>query len=209
MAATGDVVRGKLIVFEGIDGTGKTTVAAALAERLRAAGLAVVTTREPWTSVHGVALRKLLAAAERTTRGDEELALFHADRAEHVAQVVAPALARGDWVVQDRTYWSTAAYQGARGVPVAEILARSAAIAPKPDLTLLLQLAPERALARIEANRAAKSSFERLDDLRAVDRVYRALAAGESTIAPIDVDRPLAAVIAEVERTCRARLGRP
>ena len=199
----------RLIVLEGIDGTGKTTLAARLAERLRAGGLDVVETREPWTSAAGRRLRELLARPDRRTSGAEELALFHSDRCEHVAQVVRPALARGAWVVQDRTFWSTAAYQGARGVPVAEILARSLAIAPLPDLTILLTLAPERALERIARSRPGASSFERLEDLRAVARVYAELAAGERSIVAIDADRPLDEVAVAVVDACRARLGEP
>jgi dTMP kinase len=208
---------GKLIVFEGIDGTGKTTLAARLAARLREggaegggeAGVEVVETREPWTSRHGDELRKVLAARERKTTRAQELDLFEKDRAEHVQQLVAPALARGAWVVQDRTFWSTAAYQASAAVPAATIVARNRKFAPLPDLTLLLLLAPERALERIARSRAATSSFERLESLRAVDRVYRELAAGEKSIVALDADRPLAVVAADVERICRERLGRP
>src|SRR5258706_148059 len=94
---------GKLIVLEWIDGTGKTTLAARLHAALRASGVEAVGTREPWTSRHGQELTRLLAQPERTSTKEQELKLFHADRAEHVAQVVRPALARGAWVVQDRT----------------------------------------------------------------------------------------------------------
>lgn len=201
--------RGRLIVLEGIDGTGKTTLCARLAAALRESGRTVVETREPWTSPAGQELRRVLAAKERTTSGAQELELFHADRAAHVAAVVEPALARGDWVVQDRTYWSTAAYQGARGLEVAAILARSRAIAPTPDLTVLLELSPEAALTRIQANRAGTSSFEKLDDLRAVANVYRELAAAEPAIARVPADRPLEAVDQQVRALCRSRLGAP
>ncbi len=200
---------GRLIVLEGIDGTGKTTLCARLAAALRLEGREVVETREPWHSPAGKALRKLLAAKERTTSGDEELELFHADREAHVRELVAPALARGAWVVQDRTYWSTAAYQGARGVSVAAILKRSRAIAPTPDLTVLLELSPEQALARIHANRAGVSSFEKLDDLRAVARVYAELARTEPSIERIAADRPLETVAHDLLTLCKARLGAP
>jgi dTMP kinase len=200
---------GKLIVFEGIDGTGKTTLAARLAGRLRAGGLEVVETREPWTSRHGDELRRLLAAKERTSTREQELLLFEQDRADHVRQLVAPALARGAWVVQDRTFWSTAAYQATAATPAAAIVARNRKFAPLPDLTLLLLLEPGRALERIARGRAATSSFERLEDLRAVDRVYRELAAREGSLVTVDADRPLETVAADVERICRERLGRP
>jgi dTMP kinase len=200
---------GRLIVFEGIDGTGKTTLAARLAGRLRAAGLEVVETREPWSSPHGDELRRLLARKERTSTRARELELFEKDRAAHVAAVVAPALERGAWVVQDRTFWSTAAYQASQETPPAAIVARSRQFAPLPDLTLLLAIAPERALERIGRARAAASSFERLENLRTVAQVYRELAAAEATIVTLDAGRPLESVAAEVERVCRERLGRP
>ncbi|HET6165007.1 MAG TPA: dTMP kinase [Planctomycetota bacterium] len=206
-----------LIVFEGIDGTGKTTLAKRLAESLRATGLDVVETREPWTSRHGKELARLLAQKERTSTREQELRLFHADRAEHVAQVVRPALARGAWVVQDRTFWSTAAYQGRPRADATDespltleaIVARSLEIAPKPDLTLLLLLAPEQALARIAKGRAATTSFEKLVTLQAVDCNYRHLARGERSIVPIETDRPVDEVWQQVERTCRERVGKP
>jgi dTMP kinase len=205
---------GKLIVLEGIDGTGKTTLAARLVAALRASGVDAIETREPWTSRHGQELKRLLAQPERTSTKEQELKLFHADRVEHVASVVRPALARGAWVVQDRTFWSTAAYQGAEGAagpgPSApEIVRRSLAIAPKPDVTLLLRLSPERALERIARHRATTSSFERLEDLRAVERAYLRLAAKEPTIVEVDADRPLEEVAADVLRIVRERLGRP
>ncbi len=207
--APAPITPGRLIVLEGIDGTGKTTLCVRLAEALRSSNREVVTTREPWTSPPGMELRKLLAAKERTTDGEQELALFHADREQHVAEVVRPALARGAWVVQDRTFWSTAAYQGARGVSVAAILSKSRAIAPLPDLTVLLELTPELALARIAASRATASSFERLEDLRAVARVYAELAAAEPTIARLDASRPLTDVERALFTLCREKLGAP
>jgi dTMP kinase len=169
----------------------------------------VVETREPWTSRHGDELRRVLAAKERTTTREQELELFEKDREVHVRQLVAPALARGAWVVQDRTFWSTAAYQATVAIPAATIVARSRKFAPLPGLTLLLMLEPARALERIAKSRAAASSFEKLENLRAVDRVYRELAAREASIAPVDADRALDEVAADVERICRERLGRP
>jgi dTMP kinase len=212
-----------LIVFEGIDGTGKSTLAARLAAKLRASGVDVVETREPWTSAAGLELKRLLAQKERTTTPEQELDLFQRDRAEHVERVVKPALARGAWVVQDRTFWSTAAYQGREALrassgrearrsaepTAAQIVERSLAVAPKPDLTLLLTLDPQAALARITRNRGSTSSFEKLDDLRAVAAVYEQLAAREPSIVKVAADAPLETVEAAVVAACRARCGRP
>lgn len=136
-----------LIVFEGIDGVGKTTQVAMLADRLRAAGCTVVTTKEPTAGPHGTRLRQS-ATSGRLTAADE-LTLFEADRREHVTQLVAPALARGEVVLVDRYYFSTAAYQGARGFDPDEIMARNETFAPQPDLLVLLDLPVAAALARI------------------------------------------------------------
>ena len=162
-----------LIVLEGIDGSGKTTLCRLLAEDLARRGLDVVATREPWESAAARRLAGLFASTERHASAEEELALFMEDRKEHVRAVVAPALARGAWVVQDRTFYSTAAYQGARGLDPAAILEQGRRIAPEPDHVVFLRLDPERALERIETSRERATSFEKLETLRAVDRVYR------------------------------------
>ncbi len=198
-----------LIVLEGIDGTGKTTLSRFLAEALRNAGQSVVETREPGDSAAGQELRRLLAQKDRSSTAAEELSLFEEDRREHVQRVVTPALSRGDWVVQDRTFYSTAAYQGARGLDPHEILRRNRALAPEPNLTLLLLLSPEKALERIHANRESASSFEKLENLREVDRIYRLLAQDSPSAWELDVDRPLEEVQSDVLRGCRERLGKP
>lgn len=136
-----------LIVFEGIDGVGKTTQVALLADRLRAAGKAVVTTKEPTSGPHGTRLRESAMTGRLTA--EDELALFEADRREHVAELLAPSLARGAVVLVDRYYFSTAAYQGARGFDPDEILTRNETFAPPPDLLVLLDLPVAAALARI------------------------------------------------------------
>ncbi len=160
---------GKLVAFEGIDGAGKTTQLARLALRLRARGLEVLTTREPTTGPHG---RQIRAAAGRLPL-DEELALFTADRGEHVREVIQPALARGAWVLIDRYYPSSAAYQGTRpGSPgVDGVLALNEAFAPRPARTLWLDLAVERGLARVGA-RGAATPFETEATLRAVAAAF-------------------------------------
>lgn len=106
--------KGLLIAFEGIDGTGKTTQIELLAEILRQRGLSVVATREPTDGQYGRKIRELYKNRKSVTP-EEELALFLDDRREHVAQVIAPALASGKVVLTDRYYYSTAAYQGAAG----------------------------------------------------------------------------------------------
>ena len=150
--------RGRFLVLEGIDGCGKTTQIEALRRWLPASGLMpagaeLVVTREPGGTELGRALRELLLhppgdAAPGTTA---ELLLYAADRAQHVEQRIAPALAAGHWVLSDRFTGSTAAYQGyGRGHSLAliEQLAEIACSGLQPDLTLLLELPLAESLRR-------------------------------------------------------------
>lgn len=163
-----------LVVLEGIDGAGKTTQLRLLADRLRAAGLAVVTAKEPTDGPHGARLRAS-ATTGRLPPG-EELALFEADRREHVAAVLTPALARGDVVLLDRYYFSTAAYQGARGLDAEDIVARNETFAPAPDLLLILEVPVDVGLARIHARGdGAGNLFERRDALARVAEIFARL----------------------------------
>lgn len=149
-AAVATPARGRFVVLEGIDGCGKSTQLEALAAWLPSSGLLAPgaelhLTREPGGTALGQALRQLLLhppgeAAPTTTA---ELLLYAADRAQHVQQLIAPALAAGHWVLSDRFSGSTAAYQGhGRGLPLALInaLEQIATGGLQPDLTLWLQL---------------------------------------------------------------------
>src|SRR5689334_18751024 len=112
--------RGFLLVIEGIDGAGKSTLQRQLAEWCRGAGLQVITSREPTDGPHGRALRESARSGRLALQ--DELDLFLKDRREHVETLIRPALERGDVVILDRYYFSTAAYQGARGLDPAEII---------------------------------------------------------------------------------------
>ena len=150
--------RGRFLVLEGIDGCGKTTQLASLARWLPDSGLipagaALLVTREPGGTPLGRSLRELLlqSSGELAPCATTELLLYAADRSQHVATVIAPALARGDWVLSDRFAGSTAAYQGyGRGISLAliEQLERIATAGLQPDLTLGLDLSPALALQR-------------------------------------------------------------
>ncbi|MDG0024272.1 dTMP kinase [Trinickia sp. Y13] len=153
------MARGKFITFEGIDGAGKTTHLSWFRERLERKvadlGHAVVTTREPGGTALGEALRELLLH-ERMDLETEALLMFAARR-EHLAQVIEPALARGDWVLSDRFTDATFAYQGGgRGLPrdKLETLERWVQGGFEPDLTILFDLPPETASARRGAARS-------------------------------------------------------
>lgn len=164
------MVRGSLIVFEGIDGAGKTTQARHLAGSLASRGHEVVSTKEPTDGPSGRRLRA--SATTGRLPADEELALFVADRREHVRDRIAPALARGAVVIVDRYYFSTAAYQGARGLDWNEILALHATFAPTPDRLILLDVDPGVGVARVRRRDVVENAFEREEDLRLARGIF-------------------------------------
>lgn len=145
---------GRFIVFEGGEGSGKSTQAAALAGRLKAAGHAVTVTREPGGTPAGQRIRDIvLHSPPGTLPARAELLLFLADRAIHVEQVIRPALDRGDIVVCDRFSDSTVAYQGqGRGLAAKQVRFEcgQAAGGLEPDLVFVLDIDPKVGLARAE-----------------------------------------------------------
>jgi dTMP kinase len=165
---------GRLIVFEGIDGTGKSTQLLLLQSYLEERGNRVVATREPTDGTFGRKIRSLYHSRKAISR-EEELALFIDDRREHVRTVLAPALAAGRIVLCDRYFLSTAAYQGGAGLDPEMIIARND-FAPTPDLALVFELDPHEALRRITEHRGEKpNDFEQLDYLKKVDTVFRSM----------------------------------
>lgn len=164
---------GLLIAFEGIDGAGKSTQIARLAQALRAAGATVVTTREPTQGPWGQRLRD--SATTGRLSPEDELALFIQDRTEHVATLIRPALERGDVVLVDRYYYSSMAYQGARGLDPEAIRVANEAIAPRPDRVVLIEVPVEAGLARVRSRGAAADLFEREDALRRVTAIFQGL----------------------------------
>ena len=165
--------RGLLIAIEGIDGAGKTTQAKAVAARLRSADLVVRDAKEPTTGPWGTLIRESKLAGRMGP--DEELAAFIEDRREHVRDVIAPCIARGQVVIVDRYYYSTAAYQGARGMDPATIIETNEAFAPRPDLLVVLDVPPRVGLDRIHARGDVADHFEREDALAASAVIFRAL----------------------------------
>lgn len=158
---------GRLITFEGGEGVGKSTQLAKLAEHLRACGLEVVTTREPGGTPTAEALREALLSGRVAPMGPlAEAALFAAARINHVEQLIAPALARGVYVLCDRFIDSTRAYQGARGgvdPKYIALLERAAVGATRPDLTIILDLPPQEGLARAARRRADGEAPDRFE----------------------------------------------
>lgn len=154
--------RGKFITLEGVDGAGKSTHLAWIAERLRAGGREVVVTREPGGTPLGERLRELLLT--ETMHIETETMLMFAARREHLARVIAPALEAGRWVLSDRFTDATYAYQGGgRGLSVDRIAALERWVHDdlQPDLTLYFDLPVEVARRRLTASESTPDRFER------------------------------------------------
>jgi len=201
------VKRGLLIVFEGLDGSGKTTQLSGLAATLRAAAHPVVTTREPTDGAYGRRIRRI-AKGRQPVPPEEELRWFVEDRREHVSGVIAPALARGEIVLSDRYYLSTVTYQGARGLDWAAILAQSEAEFPIPDLALLLEIDPSLGLARVrERGGRREPAFEESAFLAHVAELYHALPC--SYLERVDARGEPERVCEAIRQLVRRRLGLP
>jgi dTMP kinase len=145
---------GKFITFEGIDGAGKSTHIAFVADRLAQAGHRLVTTREPGGTALGESLRSLLL--QQSMHLETEALLMFAARREHLAQVIEPALARGDWVISDRFTDATFAYQGGgRKLDLDKLRQLERWVHPdlQPDLTLLFDVPLDVARRRLDATR--------------------------------------------------------
>ena len=154
-------MNGKFITFEGIDGAGKSTHIETAAALVRQRGVEVVVTREPGGTPLGEKLRALLLSEPMSV--ETETLLMFAARCEHVATVIAPALARGAWVISDRFTDATLAYQGGgRGVAQdkIEVLANWVHANTNPDVTLLFDLPREIAEQRLAGGRSP-DRFER------------------------------------------------
>lgn len=194
---------GIFITFEGGDGAGKTTQAELLASWIAERGIEVVRTREPGGTRLGVALRELLLHGDHVDARAEAL-LYAADRAQHVATVVRPALERGAAVVQDRYIDSSLAYQGAgRPLDAAQVrrISEWATDGLWPHLTVLLDVDPALAVERREQNggRADRLEAEAREFHRAVREGFRALAAADpDRYLVLDAARPVDELHADI-----------
>jgi dTMP kinase len=172
------VKRGLLIVFEGLDGCGKSTQLQRLAKALEARGLDVVTTRQPTDGPVGRKIRAMAQSGERVPP-ETELEWFMEDRREHLRDTVAPALAAGSVVLSDRYFLSSVAYQGARGLDPQQILRDSEREFPLPDLALLFEIEAELGIRRIaERGGVAEPVFEEQEFLSEAAKIFA------------DLDRP-------------------
>jgi dTMP kinase len=199
------VKRGVLIVFEGVDGSGKSTQLPRLAARLRAAGHRVVETGEPYDCPAGRRIREMARRGE-VTAPEQERDLFFEQRREHVRRVIRPALVSGEVVLSDRYFLSTVAYQGARGLDAGKLLAESEAEFPAPDLVLLLELPPASGLERVARRGGTpEPAFEHAGFLAQVAERFHAL--DRPYIERIDAGGEPEAVEQRIARAVAMRLG--
>jgi dTMP kinase len=211
-AMDGLAVQRRLVTLEGGEGAGKTTVIGALREALQRAGEDVVCTREPGGTPLGERIRALLLdPSQAPPAAETELLLMFAARAQHVRDVIAPALARGTWVISDRFTDSSYAYQGGgRGLDpgfIAELERR--VVGMRPGLTLLLDLGVDegRARARGRDLLAGPDRIEREQDafFERVRAGYRARAVAEpDRVRVLDATRPADVVAAEAVAVLQA-----
>ncbi len=219
---------GKFITFEGLDGTGKSTQMRRLAEKLRAAGHKVMETREPGGTATGEKIRHVLLDSK--TEGLSpmaEMALMFGARAQHIAEVIRPALDRGQIVLCDRFTDSTEAYQGSgRKLGSKAVLELHRIICGdlQPDLTILLDSDPAKSVGRarnrnrIATDRASKSSGKHGDENRfeqenraffaRVREGYMAIAAREpGRVVTVDASGTAAETQRKVLATVGSKLG--
>ena len=189
------MAKGIFIVIEGIDGTGKSTQARRLGEWFASQGREVVLSREPTDGPWGRKLRE--SAATGRLSPEEELQYFLNDRRQHVDEKIAPALAAGKVVILDRYYFSTMAYQGARGFDPAEIRRLNEEFAPVPDLLLILDLDVDAAHQRIGHRGDSANEFEKKESLERCREIFLSLK-DESFARVIDSDGTLDEVSARI-----------
>ncbi|WP_235042063.1 dTMP kinase [Vreelandella profundi] len=211
--------RGRFITLEGGEGVGKSTNVGFVAECLEAQGLEVVRTREPGGTERAEAIRALLLdpAPQEPLHVDAELLLMFAARAQHLAEKILPALARGAWVVCDRFTDATFAYQGGgRGIPVARIAVLEAFVQQglAPDLTLLLDMPEAAAKQRLESRLRDRSEKrdrfeqEHANFFQAVRGAYLARAEqAPERFAVINAQHALEGVQAQIRQALMARVA--
>lgn len=198
----------KFITFEGIDGAGKSTHIAFVSKYLQDRGIDLVSSREPGGTQLGEKLRELVL--HETMHLETEALLMFASRREHIAQVIAPALALGAWVISDRFTDASFAYQGGgRGMDLAKLDALEQWVHPhlQPDLTLLFDVPLEVARARLDATRSLdKFEQEKTDFFAATRNEYLRRAAQfpqrfrliDSTLTIAEIEVEITAILDEL-----------
>lgn len=207
---------GRLLVLEGIDGCGKTTQLRHLANWLPRSGLMpegarLHLTREPGGTALGMALRKLVLhpPGDASPEPLAELLLYAADRAQHVAQLIRPALEQGHWVLSDRFSGSTLAYQGygrELDLDLIQQLEQIATAGLVPDLTFWLELSVEESLVRRDARPNDRIEAEGVDFLTRVATGFAVLARERSWV-PLQADQQVESVSSALESQLKHHFG--
>lgn len=188
---------GVLIALEGIDGSGKSTQARRLCAALKEHGLTPLLLHEPGDTAYGDRLRRIFEHG-RSVSPQEEMRLFLEDRRIDVRENILPALAAGKVVVMDRYYFSSMAYQGALGIDPERIREKNEAFAPRPHLTLILDVVPDTGVTRIRARRDVPNTFERVDYLSKVRELFLSFCGKD--VVSIDASGDTASVQEEIWR---------
>ncbi len=211
--------QGKFITLEGGEGAGKSTQAALLRDRLQAANHRVVMTREPGGSPRAETIRGILLSGRAQRFGPlAETVLFYVARDSHLELTIRPALRRGAWVVCDRFFDSTRAYQGAGGgvsLAALDALERTIVGATRPDLTIILDLPPEEGLRRAKARASGSpdTAPDRFESMNLVfhnnlRREFLDIAEAEPRrCVVIDASKPAAAVAGDIWAAAKQRLN--
>lgn len=192
---------GVLIAIEGIDGAGKTTQAKILLDTLTKKGYDVVCFHEPTNGKWGKKIKKLAMNGRHRIKPETELEFFYLDRLEDVKKNIRPALREKKVVIMDRYYFSNVAYQGAKGLDPNLIEEKNKAIAPIPDVTIILDLEPEVALKRIMYKRnEVPNYFERKKYLERVRQIFLKHFGNRPNVKVIDGDdtRPIQVIASDV-----------
>jgi dTMP kinase len=161
---------GCLIAIEGIDGAGKSTLADLVQDFLIAKKFRVIRSKEPTAGQWGRMLRDSALTGRLSL--EEEVETFIKDRKEHVETLIVPALREGKVVLLDRYYFSTMAYQGARGVDPIELMKRNETFAPEPDLLVLVDVEPKVGLERIRTRGDRADQFEKTGTLEKAREIF-------------------------------------
>lgn len=212
--------RGKFITFEGLDGVGKSTQLEKLANDLRGRGFQVISTREPGGTAIGDKLRAVLLNSKTAGLSPlAELALMFADRAQHIDELILPALAKGQWVLCDRFTDSSEAYQGGGrelGSDVVLQLHRILCRDLQPDLTILMLSDPARSVARARRRNTEQSKQSQADEGRfekenrafykRVLDAYLAIADREKRVVKVDAREPIAKVHKKIVKSVEEKL---
>lgn len=180
-------MKGKLIVIEGIDGSGKSTCTKNLAEKLNSINIKTIYTFEPTHSHYGAKLRDGMLSEDLDA--EEELLLFVKDRKEHIEYMIKPALEEGYFIILDRYFYSSIAYQGAKGIDINQIINMHKDFIIKPDIVFIFHLPIDIALNRIISKRGIADRFENETYLKKVDKIFHSF--NEPFIYHIDTDKDI------------------